>query len=185
MISEEYINSNTKIDYVCPLGHIHYITWDSWKQGHRCKFCAGQGKPNIEEIRSAFALEGYTLITEHIINDKHKLNYECPKGHNNSMRWNNWRIGRRCPTCKGVNHSKNKSGPDHYNWKGGVTPFNKELRNFISKIGWSSYVLRRDNYTCCMCGIRGCNLVAHHIMPLEKMNSLRATIHERCSWLGS
>lgn len=155
------------MEYVCPNNHKHSISWDNWKQGHRCPYCAGQGKLAIEFVAESFEKYGYQLLTSTYINSDKRLKYICPYGHVHYMKWNNWRIGRRCPSCKGINHSKRTSGPGHYNWKGGITPFNKELRNFITFIGWSAEVLKRDNYTCRECDNRGGNLAAHHIIRLS------------------
>lgn len=166
LLATEYINCPQKLEYVCPNDHQHSISWDNWKQGHRCPYCAGQGKLTIGFIRKSFNDYGYKLLTSVYINSDQQLNYVCQCGHKHSMKWNNWRIGRRCPSCKYIRHSKKISGSGHYNWKGGVTQFNKELRNFIKHIGWSKQVLKRDNYTCTECKKRGGKLVAHHVITL-------------------
>ena len=40
-------------------------------------------------IKEQFEKEGYTLLTTEYINNKQKLDYICPKGHKNTIRWNN------------------------------------------------------------------------------------------------
>jgi hypothetical protein len=40
LLSTKYKNCSQKLDYICPIGHKHCMTWDSWKQGHRCSICA-------------------------------------------------------------------------------------------------------------------------------------------------
>ncbi len=167
LLSDEYINYSTRLKYICPDGHEHYISWDNWKGGHRCPYCAGQGKPTIKFVRESFEKCGYDLLTDAYINSDQQLSYTCSSGHNHTMKWNNWRIGRRCPSCKAVNLSIMMTGDGHPNWKGGITPFNKELRNFIKFIGWSRKVLKRDSYTCERCKNRGGKLVAHHIISLS------------------
>ena len=47
LLSTEYINNHTKLNYICPNGHKHSITWNDWKAGKRCGYCAGI----IEEIK--------------------------------------------------------------------------------------------------------------------------------------
>jgi len=44
LLSTEYINCEQKLDYVCPKGHEHVISLDSWKQGIRCSYCSGKAK---------------------------------------------------------------------------------------------------------------------------------------------
>ena len=52
--------------------------------------------------------------------------------------------------------------------------------------GWRKAVFERDDYTCQMCGARGCELNAHHIMPFAGHPSLRyeidngVTLCKRC-----
>ena len=56
----------------------------------------------------------------------------------------------------------------HPNWKGGITPENKRIRQSFEMNEWRKAVFERDNYTCQLCGDnKGGNLRAHHI---EKFN---------------
>ena len=36
LVSKEYKNARRKLEYICPKGHKHFISWDKWKQGKRC-----------------------------------------------------------------------------------------------------------------------------------------------------
>jgi WD40 repeat protein len=102
LLSKEYINSWTKLKYICPKGHEHSIKWSDWQQERRCPYCAGQGRPTIEFIRSEFAKEGYELLVTKYKNAHQKLSYICDKGHKHSITWTNWCSGQRCPYCAGV-----------------------------------------------------------------------------------
>lgn len=187
LLSDSYVNCSSKLQYRCPKGHEHSISWDNWKQGHRCPYCAGQGKPTIKFIRKSFEKDRYELLTELYINSDQQLSYVCPYGHTHTMKWNNWRNGRRCPSCKAMNLSKMMSGSGHPNWKGGVTSFNKELRNFVKSIGWINDVFKRDNYVCKGCKKRGGKLAAHHVIPLsyirEYFNITDLDIARKCDIL--
>jgi hypothetical protein len=99
LLSEKYINSVTKLDYICSKGHKHNICWADWSQGHRCSTCAGQTKPTIEQVKESFKNEDYILLSEEYVNSNTKLNYICPKGHNHNIRWGHWKRVQRCPTC--------------------------------------------------------------------------------------
>lgn len=61
--------------------------------------------------------------------------------------------------------SKNNSGKNHYNWKGGITPLNLSIRSSIKMKKWRESVFKRDNYTCQDCKKMGGRLEAHHIIP--------------------
>ena|SRR3990167_10852000 len=51
---------------------------------------------------------------------------------------------------------------NHWNWKGGITPKNKQLR-IKFKREFAPLIFERDNYTCQMCKKRGVELHADHI----------------------
>jgi len=116
LLTRDYINCSQKLEYICPKGHQHIISWDNWKAGHRCAYCAGQGKPDISYLRKYFEGFGYTLLSSGYKNDLSKLKYKCPNGHTHSMRWGNFRNGKRCPSCAKINNSLSKKGDKHYNW---------------------------------------------------------------------
>ncbi len=98
----EYINNKQKLDYICPKGHRHSITWANWITGYRCPYCARNAKLTIEFIRAEFAREDYELLTTIYRNTRQKLEYICPNGHGHSISWDHWKQGRRCPYCAGV-----------------------------------------------------------------------------------
>ena len=98
LLTTEYINKQ-KLNYICPDGHKHSISWNNWWKGQRCPYCAGNAKYSINFIRSEFAKEGYKLLTTEYKNSKQTLYYVCPNGHYSSTRWNSWQQGYRCFDC--------------------------------------------------------------------------------------
>jgi hypothetical protein len=40
LLAKKYINSSQKLEYICVEGHKSSMSWDSWKQGHRCPICS-------------------------------------------------------------------------------------------------------------------------------------------------
>lgn len=64
------------------------------------------------------------------------------------------------------NNSESKiginTGSSHSNWQGGITPLHIRLRESFRTI-LVPKVLKRDNYTCQLCGAKG-NLHVHHII---------------------
>ena len=60
-----------------------------------------------------------------------------------------------------------QSGPEHHNWKGGVTPLYNLCREYFST-NLSPKVRERDGYRCQMCGSNS-NLHVHHIVPLSQI----------------
>ena len=39
VLTKRYKNCEKKLDYICPKGHTHSISWHNWKNGWRCPFC--------------------------------------------------------------------------------------------------------------------------------------------------
>jgi len=101
LLSEEYVNSKTKLNYRCSKGHEHSIKFNNWKNGDRCSTCAGNTKLTLEQIREQFNHDGYTLLSKKYINAKTKLDYRCSEGHEYSITWDKWKSGHRCNYCSG------------------------------------------------------------------------------------
>ncbi len=101
LLSTKYKNSDTHLDYMCPNGHRHSITWHNWQSGKRCPYCAGLVKPTVDFIKSEFEKEGYTLLSTEYINNRAGLDYICPKGHKYVISWHSWLRGARCSYCAG------------------------------------------------------------------------------------
>ena len=123
LLSTGYINSHSKLEFICPNGHIYEITRSDWLQKCRCGLCFGNNKFTIDELRSEFSKEGYTLVSNEYNNVHSKLEYLCVEGHMNTTTRNSWRNGCRCPTCyKLSNYGANASA-----YKGGVVERNIAL----------------------------------------------------------
>jgi len=99
LLTKEYINARQKLNYICPKGHKHSITWHHWKGGTRCLYCGGRARKDFKDIRKAFYKEGYKLLTTEYTNCDQKLRYICPEGHEYQTSWEKWKSGRRCAIC--------------------------------------------------------------------------------------
>ncbi len=91
--------------------------------------------------------------------------------------WNKNKKGVSGGFPKGQRNTK-ISGENHYCWKGGITPLNRQLRRDVEIRLACSESKERDNYTCQMpeCGIRGGKLESHHIKTFKEYPKLRAEI---------
>lgn len=47
LLSKEYINSASKLLYICSKGHENNTTWSVWNSGYRCPDCSGNKKNTI------------------------------------------------------------------------------------------------------------------------------------------
>lgn len=74
----------------------------------------------------------------------------------------------RCRKCD----SRNKSAENSHLWKGGITSFeHKERTRFRREI--QKQILKRDDYTCQFCGIRGQDMQVDHIQSWKNYVELR------------
>ena len=68
------------------------------------------------------------------------------------------------------------SGDKHYNWKGGITPINRKVRNSQALRTWKKEVFIKDKYACVICYSKN-NLQADHIQPFSLYPELRSDIN--------
>jgi len=101
LLSKEYINSSTKLKYICPKGTISYITWNSFQQGHRCGCCAKNVQPTMDKIKKSFEDRNAKLLSKKYLNCYEKLDYICENGHKQQISWDSWSVGHGCPICAG------------------------------------------------------------------------------------
>ena len=157
--STEYINAHTKLEYICPNGHEHSISWHHFRQGRGCPYCSKKVKPTIESIKEQFNKNDYILKSDVYIDAHSKLDYICSNGHEHSISWTSFQQGSRCPTCANIN----MVGPGNPSWKGGIScdPYcdawaDKEYKESIKE---------RDGYRCQnpYCLGKSKKLVLHHI----------------------
>ena len=62
------------------------------------------------------------------------------------------------------------------NWKGGITPISHKLRNSLVSRLWRKSCLERDNFICQKTGVKGGDLVVHHINNFMDFPELRTSI---------
>jgi len=100
----EYKNNKIPLLCECPKGHQNRISYNNFKNGTRCRKCSYElrGKKNrhsLDYVKNIFKKEGYELLDTEYKNNRKKLNYICPEGHNNKITLSMFTRGNRCPTC--------------------------------------------------------------------------------------
>ena len=144
LLTMEYKNVEQKLEYVCPIGHKHSVSWVGWYcNDNKCPYCVGNAKLTIGFIREEFKKEGYILLTGEYVNSRQKLDYICPEGHKHSICWSNWNHPKkhRCPTC----YRLNNVGHNHPSWKGGISkePYCQDWGSDLKEL-----VKERDGSKC-------------------------------------
>ncbi len=163
LLSISYTGINSKLYFICPNGHKRSISLNNWNQGHRCFVCSYEHRydgvrKSIKDISDSFEKEGYKLLSNKYKNAKSKLDYICSIGHTNSISWDDWLHGNRCPTCRNIKFF----GKGNPSWRGGIScePYcqnwTKEFKEFIKE---------RDGYKCLNpdCWKKDSMLAVHHI----------------------
>ena len=160
LLSTEYKNSCTKLDFICNNGHRHSIRLSDWNQGHRCVYCSGSANLTIDYVRMKFMEEGYELLSDVYINNTSNLVYKCKLGHVNTTTYAAWTTGRRCPDC----YYLTKFGKTNPAWKD-----EKADRTYCSVWRDQEFKLdirKRDENKCLnpyCCSNNPNDLVIHHI----------------------
>jgi hypothetical protein len=96
---------------------------------------------------------------------------------------NNYALYGKEPDLTGVEliiftmaHTK-RNGKYHWNWKGGITNENHQIRESADYKHWIKAVFIRDDFICQKCGKKGGKLNAHHIKKFSKYPELRFVIN--------
>lgn len=72
--------------------------------------------------------------------------------------------------------SKSHLGDKNPQWKGGITPTTKRIRQSAIYREWRTAVFKRDGYTCQNCKVTGVYLEAEHIKPFALFEELRLEV---------
>jgi hypothetical protein len=101
LLETEYINSKTKMKYICKCGNNSDIIFSSFQTGNRCRTCSGSEKLTIEFVKEEFKKQDCELLESIYINNKTKMKYRCSCGNNSEIIFNSFLRGRRCSKCGG------------------------------------------------------------------------------------
>ena len=184
-VSEKYINSYSKLDYVCPKGHVSSIRWSDWQQGCGCSTCAADNKKHtVEFIKSEFEKDNYILTSDVYVNAESKLEYICPEGHVGTITWASWSQGQRCTSCSMEGFSLRLCGSGNPNWKGGISKepycqdWTKEYKNYIKE---------RDGHKCMnlCCNSKNPNGLSVHHIDYNKKNCRKKNLITICRGCNS
>lgn len=106
LLSENYLNSNSKLKYICTCRNISMITFNNFKNGQRCGNCKGDRtsktqRKHISEL--ALELQSYdcNLIEQETdyINSESKITYFCKCGKKISKIRNTAKKSPYCSDC--------------------------------------------------------------------------------------
>jgi len=188
LLSTDYFNNHTKLNYICTKGHTHSITWNDFKNGYGCMTCAaisrsgegssqwkgGVSKSNLPLYNTyAAQLEKYLTVYKIIENDLELLGVNCTHCNNIFV-----------PNVKAVKHKIDAINGRHLGeanlycsdnckqtcptygqilWPKTYRPYRISRPN---QSAWSKLIKDRDASTCQRCGTTEGKMIAHHIDPV-------------------
>jgi ribosomal protein S27AE len=159
-----YKNSASKLEYIC-LKHpskILNMTYNNFKNGQQCTYCAGISRYTIEDVREIFSEVGYVLLEEHYTDNSTPLKFKCPRHPEKDTvtTLKSLLKGTRCRYC----YLESFRGENHPAYNHNLTDEEREYKRYYPDYyEWRRKVFERDKYSCVGCGdSKGGNLIAHH-----------------------
>jgi len=134
LISEDIIDSKSKIDILCPYGHIFPMSWNRFNAGQRCPICnKNNQRHTYEHVRGVFKLKGYDLLSDNYVNDRTPLDVRCPNGHLYKVDLNNFRSGLTCTECSNTKRHTYERVKEYIE-SFGYRLISTEYRHILSKL---------------------------------------------------
>jgi hypothetical protein len=94
-----YVNSKTKMQWVCELGHVWKSDYNHIRGGDWCPQCSVTRKPTQKEVNMLAKKVGGKCLSKYI-NSKTKMNWVCSNGHTWKAVYNTIKRGSWCPHCR-------------------------------------------------------------------------------------
>jgi hypothetical protein len=201
LLSTEYKDSHTKIEVLCPVGHIYQVKRNCWQQGDRCRLCGfkiiaqkktkpieervqkvvkekrvNPRKLTTEYVKDFVKQRGFTLLNEYT-GSSNKILLRCPNNHEIAIAYGSFQQGRGCLECstqikRGTNYVKNRT-KKRIGSESNKSPVSYDPKHHE----WRKLIYAKFNYTCQKCSFSGRSgnriLNAHHIESYTKNESLR------------
>lgn len=107
LLDDKYIDNKTKLNMLCPNGHLWSCNLRNFKIGRRCRTCSyilrgNNQKLKYEDVKNYIQSKGYELLSTEYFNNSTKLQMKCEKGHIFEMEYSSFQQNKRCPKCGGV-----------------------------------------------------------------------------------
>lgn len=185
LLSNVYVRSQSKMDYVCACGSTAQITLEKFMAGQRCQQCkkekmkqvASRQRHSYEYVVQVFKDGGCELLSTTYNNGKEKLHYRCNCGEEAQISFSKFKAGQRCSSCKPKRLGDVQRGKLSQNYNPNRSDEQRiKDRKYPEYIQWRRDVYERDDYTCQRCEERGLKINAHHIESYAKNPDKRTEI---------
>lgn len=99
-LSDKYVNTQTKLDWMCSEGHIWMAApTNIIYKGKWCPECSGNKKLTLQHAIDLAKKKGGECLSLAYVNSASKLDWKCQFGHEWSACYNNIHHGSWCPYC--------------------------------------------------------------------------------------
>ncbi|WP_413790612.1 zinc-ribbon domain-containing protein [Bacillus thuringiensis] len=133
-LSEEYVNVDSKLKWVCEYGHEWEASAYSIKKGAWCPKCLGRNK-TIEDMNLLAKQRGGECLSSEYINNREKLKWKCKCGHIWLAAPHVIIRGSWCPRCSGRLEKTIEDMQDLAIKRGGRC-LSEEYINIDTKLKW-------------------------------------------------
>lgn len=99
LTSSSYVNSQQKLNVICPVGHETTITWNNFQRGQGCKYCANNIKFDFEFVKKEFEKRNCVLLSTEYKSNNHPLDYICSCGNTSKISFSHFKNGTSCKKC--------------------------------------------------------------------------------------
>ena len=101
LLEKEYVNSKTKMKYICQCKNEAMIAWNHFRKGQRCKQCAtkktsDKQRHDFQVIKTFFEEHGCQLLSDNYENTYSSLNYICSCGIKVSKSFSAFKSSPKC-----------------------------------------------------------------------------------------
>jgi len=190
-LSNNYINSHSKLKFQCDKGHIwktkpYYLT----NNGSWCPKCQKNHKDNIETYHKIAKKRGGECLSNEYVNSKSKLKFQCDKGHiwesiaNDIKYLKVW-----CPYCSNNKKLTIEKMQEIASERGGECLSNEYI-NSHSKLKWKCekghiweakpYLVKNSNNWCPICNESLGERKLSFILKNMSINFIREMKFENC-----
>lgn len=148
LITENYINTKQKLDYICSCGNKHSATLTTFLEGGRCSECTlNKLRFSYEYVKNYFEDNGCILLTEEYTRSDQNLDYICACGRLSKTQFYRFKNGQRCMKCR---DEKYNIGENSHSWNGGITNISNYVRGKMSD--WKKETEIVCDYRCVITG---------------------------------
>jgi hypothetical protein len=151
LLDSIYVDSDTPMNYICSCGNKSKIRIKCVMNGTKCMKCSRQDfaeklKHSFDLVKSTFTQSGCVLLSECYINSNTPLEYICSCGNKSTIRFSDFKKGRRCRSCQGSRVRQNMV-------KDTITMVNVEFNRHGCTLLETEYKNRRTPMKyICVCG---------------------------------